>query len=72
MARDPPKNATGKAWFYLGSKLHLPAHAYLFGLNAVADHNAGGHRIQPEQVSVRRQVKLRPQVEQNLDRKSVV
>ena len=43
MARDPPKNAKGKAWFHLGRKLHLPAHAYLFGLNAVADHNAGGH-----------------------------
>lgn len=36
-------NPTGEILFYLGSKLHLPAHAYLFGLNAVADHNAGGH-----------------------------
>jgi hypothetical protein len=36
-------NATGEALFYLGRWLHLPAHAYLFGLNAVADHNAGGH-----------------------------
>jgi hypothetical protein len=36
-------NATGEILFYLGRKLHLPAHAYLFGLNAVADHNAGGH-----------------------------
>jgi 4-amino-4-deoxy-L-arabinose transferase-like glycosyltransferase len=36
-------NPTGEALFYLGRWLHLPAHAYLFGLNAVADHNAGGH-----------------------------
>jgi hypothetical protein len=36
-------NPTGEILFYLGRKLHLPAHAYLFGLNAVADHNAGGH-----------------------------
>src|ERR1039458_6292056 len=43
IVRDPPRNATGKALFYLGRKLHLPAHAYLLGLNHVADHNAGGH-----------------------------
>jgi hypothetical protein len=36
-------NPTGEILFFLGRKLHLPAHAYLFGLNAVADHNAGGH-----------------------------
>jgi hypothetical protein len=36
-------NPTGELLFYLGRKFHLPAHAYLFGLNAVADHNAGGH-----------------------------
>ena len=36
-------NAIGNALFLLGSWLHLPAHAYLLGLNHVADHNAGGH-----------------------------
>jgi Dolichyl-phosphate-mannose-protein mannosyltransferase len=36
-------NPTGYALFFLGRWLHLPAHAYLFGLNAVAEHNAGGH-----------------------------
>ncbi len=36
-------NAIGNALFFLGRWLHLPAHAYLAGLNAVADHNAGGH-----------------------------
>ena len=36
-------NPTGEALYHLGTWLHLPAHAYLFGLNAVADHNAGGH-----------------------------
>ena len=36
-------NPTGEILYYLGRKLHLPAHAYLYGLNAVADHNAGGH-----------------------------
>ena len=36
-------NPTGEALYYLGTWLHLPAHAWLFGLNAVADHNAGGH-----------------------------
>ena len=36
-------NAIGKALFLLGNWLHLPAHAYLLGLNHVADHNAGGH-----------------------------
>jgi len=36
-------NFTGEVLFYLGRRLHLPAHAYLYGLNVVADHNAGGH-----------------------------
>ena len=36
-------NRIGKTLFLLGSWLHLPAHAYLLGLNYVADHNAGGH-----------------------------
>jgi hypothetical protein len=36
-------NPTGEALYDLGQWLHLPAHAYLSGLNAVADHNAGGH-----------------------------
>ena len=36
-------NPIGETLFYLGRKLHLPAHAYLLGLNHVADHNAGGH-----------------------------
>jgi hypothetical protein len=36
-------NPTGEILYHLGRKLSLPAHAYLFGLNAVADHNAGGH-----------------------------
>jgi hypothetical protein len=36
-------NAIGNALFVLGGWLHLPAHAYLLGLNHVADHNAGGH-----------------------------
>jgi len=36
-------NPIGETLYYLGRKLHLPAHAYLLGLNHVADHNAGGH-----------------------------
>ena len=36
-------NPTGEILYFLGRKLSLPAHAYLFGLNAVANHNAGGH-----------------------------
>jgi hypothetical protein len=36
-------NAIGNALFHLGRWFHLPAHAYLLGLNYVADHNAGGH-----------------------------
>jgi hypothetical protein len=36
-------NATGKALALLGKWFHLPAHAYLYGLSAVAEHNAGGH-----------------------------
>ena len=36
-------NAIGETLFRLGRWFHLPAHAYLLGLNHVADHNAGGH-----------------------------
>src|ERR1035438_5942190 len=36
-------NIIGKTLFLLGRWFHLPAHAYLLGLNHVADHNAGGH-----------------------------
>lgn len=36
-------NVIGDLLFYVEHKLHLPAHAYLLGLNRVADHNAGGH-----------------------------
>jgi hypothetical protein len=36
-------NVIGKTLFLLGRWFHLPAHAYLLGLNHVADHNAGGH-----------------------------
>ncbi len=37
-------NPTGDALYSPGPRgCNLPAHAYLFGLNAVADHNAGGH-----------------------------
>ena len=36
-------NPAGEILFYVARKLHLPAHAYLTGLNAVVDHNAGGH-----------------------------
>ena len=36
-------NAIGSTLFHLGRWFHLPAHAYLLGLNHVADHNAGGH-----------------------------
>jgi hypothetical protein len=36
-------NAIGKTLYLLGKWFHLPAHAYLLGLNHVADHNAGGH-----------------------------
>ena len=36
-------NPTGQILYFFGRKLHLPAHGYLTGLNAVADHNAGGH-----------------------------
>src|SRR5438132_1044895 len=34
---------TGEILFHLGRWFHLPAHRFLFGLNAVATHNAGGH-----------------------------
>ena len=36
-------NPIGVILVYLGRKLHLPAHAYLYGLGSVAEHNAGGH-----------------------------
>jgi hypothetical protein len=36
-------NAIGKTLYLLGKWCHLPAHAYLLGLNHVAEHNAGGH-----------------------------
>jgi hypothetical protein len=36
-------NAIGKTLYLLGKWFHLPAHAYLLGLNHVAEHNAGGH-----------------------------
>jgi 4-amino-4-deoxy-L-arabinose transferase-like glycosyltransferase len=37
------ENLMGNILYYLGRRLHLPAHQYFFGLNAVASHNAGGH-----------------------------
>uniref|UniRef100_Q02D94 Glycosyl transferase, family 39 n=1 Tax=Solibacter usitatus (strain Ellin6076) TaxID=234267 RepID=Q02D94_SOLUE len=37
------ENAMGEALYRLGNWFNLPSHSYLFGLNAVADHNAGGH-----------------------------
>jgi len=37
------RNLTGKILYYAGRWFHLPRHAFLFGLNAVATHNAGGH-----------------------------
>ena len=37
------ENIIGQALAWLGLKLHLPAHAYLYGLAAVAEHNSGGH-----------------------------
>ncbi|MEO8596403.1 MAG: glycosyltransferase family 39 protein [Candidatus Solibacter sp.] len=36
-------NLIGELLFEAGRKLALPAHAYLLGLNHVAEHNAGGH-----------------------------
>ncbi|HEY1339187.1 MAG TPA: glycosyltransferase family 39 protein, partial [Bryobacteraceae bacterium] len=33
----------GSALYFFGSKLHLPAHRFFLGLNALAEHNAGGH-----------------------------
>jgi hypothetical protein len=36
-------NPIGMALYWLGDWFHLPAHAYLLGLNHVADHNSGGH-----------------------------
>jgi hypothetical protein len=37
------ENLMGEALWRLGRTLHLPAHRFLVGLNAVAEHNAGGH-----------------------------
>jgi hypothetical protein len=36
-------NPVGEALFFLGRKLHLPAHRFFLGLNSLASHNAGGH-----------------------------
>jgi len=36
-------NFVGNALWYLSDTLDLPAHGFLTGLNAVAEHNAGGH-----------------------------
>jgi hypothetical protein len=36
-------NVVGEALFFLGRKLHLPAHRFFLGLNSLASHNAGGH-----------------------------
>jgi hypothetical protein len=36
-------NVVGDALWHLGRTLHLPAHKFLVGLNAVAEHNSGGH-----------------------------
>jgi hypothetical protein len=36
-------NGVGEALYRAGRWFNLPAHAYLYGLNAVADHNSGGH-----------------------------
>jgi hypothetical protein len=36
-------NLVGDALWHLGRTFHLPAHKFLAGLNAVAEHNAGGH-----------------------------
>ena len=35
-------NAIGLTLAWLGGKFHLPAHAYLYGLAAVAEHSSGG------------------------------
>jgi hypothetical protein len=37
------ENFIGLTLGYVGEKFHLPAHAYLAGLGAVAEHNSGGH-----------------------------
>jgi len=37
------QNPVGEVLWQLGRKLHLPAHRYLVGLNAVAEHNSSGH-----------------------------
>jgi hypothetical protein len=37
------QNVVGDALWHVGRTLHLPAHRFLTGLNAVAEHNAGGH-----------------------------
>jgi hypothetical protein len=36
-------NIVGDTLWHLGRTLHLPAHRFLVGLSAVAEHNAGGH-----------------------------
>ena len=36
-------NMAGAILWRLGRTLHLPAHRFLVGLNAVAEHNTGGH-----------------------------
>jgi hypothetical protein len=38
------KNLIGNLLYYAGRWFHLPSHAFLFGLNAVASHNSGGHK----------------------------
>lgn len=37
------QNVVGDALWHVGRTLQLPAHRFLTGLNAVAEHNAGGH-----------------------------
>jgi hypothetical protein len=37
------ENFIGFSLAYIGHKLHLPSHTFLYGLAAVAEHNAGGH-----------------------------
>jgi hypothetical protein len=37
------ENAVGEMLYLAGRALHLPAHAWFYGLNAVAEHNSGGH-----------------------------
>jgi hypothetical protein len=37
-------NSIGEAMYQLGTRFHLPAYGFLFGLNAVAEHNDQGHQ----------------------------